>query len=326
MRLMFPLWLLWLTSAFTVPAQSSLGKLERVPLFGHEYVRLADWASANKFDLKWIRPDEEVQVKSSWSKLVFTVDSRKAQINGVTVWLSVNVAKRNGGALVSLLDFQTVIHPLLFPPRNTPGEKVKIICLDPGHGGKDPGNQSGRSLEKKLTLLMAEELQKQLKNAGFKVVLTRPEDAFVELMERPFSANRRQADLFVSLHFNAAEGSGARGVETYCLTPAHASSTNARGEGTRSGAYPANKLNDKNVMLAYQVQRALIRNAPTEDRGVRRARFAVLKSPEMPAVLIEGGFMTDPDELKRILNPTHRKKLGQAIVIGIQAYKKIVER
>ena len=121
-------------------------------------------------------------------------------------------------------------------------------------------------------------------------------------------------------------GSGAKGVETYCLTPAHASSTNARGEGTHNGSYPANKLNDKNMVLAYQVQKAIIKNLPAEDRGVRRARFAVLKSPEMPAVLIEGGFMTDPGELKRILDPTHRKKLARAIVAGLQAYKKIVER
>ena len=144
-------------------------------------------------------------------------------------------------------------------------------------------------------------------------MLSRTRDTFVELAERPFQANRQHADLFVSLHFNAAEGSGAKGVETYCLTPAHASSTNARGDGATTGAYPANKLNDKNMALAYQVQKALIRNVQVEDRGVRRARFAVLKSPDMPAILVECGFMTDPGEFKRILNPAHRKKLAQEI-------------
>ncbi len=325
MRVLLSL-LLWLAPPFLVSAQSSLRKLDRSTLFGHEYVRLSDWAAANKFELRWLRPDEELQLKSTAGRLTFTVDSRKAQINGVSVWLSVNIARHNGGVFISPLDLVTVIHPVLFPPKYPPDEKIRTICLDPGHGGKDPGNQAGPSQEKRITLLFAKELQKELKGAGFKVILTRTQDAFVELGERPFSANRRQADLFLSLHFNAAEGSGAKGVETYCLTPAHASSTNARGEGATTGSYPANKLNDKNMALAYQVQKALVRNVPVEDRGVRRARFAVLKSPEMPAILIESGFMTDAAEFKRLLNPAHRKKLAQAIVAGVQAYKQIVER
>ena len=147
MRLIFP-WLLWLAASHLVAAQSSLGKLERVPLFGHEYVRLTDWAAANKFELKWIRPDEEVQVKSSWSKLIFTVDSRKAQINGVSIWLSVNVGKRNGSALVSLLDFQTVIHPLLFPPRNNPGDKVKPSVSILAMAARIPGIKRARTWRK----------------------------------------------------------------------------------------------------------------------------------------------------------------------------------
>ena len=74
------------------------------------------------------------------------------------------------------------------------------------------------------------------------------------------------------------------------------------------------------------MQKALVKNLAAEDRGVRRARFAVLKSPEMPTVLIESGFMTDPGDLKKILDPAYRKKLARAILDGLQAYKKIVER
>ena len=79
MRLMFSLFL-WLTPVFVVSAQSSLRKLERVQLFGHEYVRLADWAAANNFELKWIRPDEELEVKSTWAKLIYTVPWRLAML------------------------------------------------------------------------------------------------------------------------------------------------------------------------------------------------------------------------------------------------------
>ena len=325
MRLVIPL-LLWWAGLLALPAQSSVGRLERFELFKNQYVRLADWAAANSFELKWIRPDEDLVVKSDWARLVFTVDSRKAEINGVSVWLSVNVAKRNGSVYVSPLDLLTIVHPVLFPPKNGPGQKIKTICLDPGHGGKDPGNQTSRIQEKKLTLLLTEELQKQLKDAGFKVVLTRSEDTFVDLAARPASANKHRADLFLSLHFNAAENSGASGVETYCLTPSHASSTNARGDGANTGAYPGNRLNDKNMALAYHMQKTLVKNLEAEDRGVRRARFAVLKAPEMPTVLIESAFMTDPGDLKKILDPAYRKKLARAIVDGVRSYKKIVER
>jgi len=307
-------------------AQSSLGRLERVQLFDREYVRLDDWAAANNFELKWTRPDKQVQAKSKWSKLVFDMDSTKAEINGVTVSLSVVIARKGGVAYISPIDLQTVINPILFPPHGKRGEKIQTICLDPGHGGKDPGNQDGRQQEKKYTLALALEVQKRLKEAGFKVVLTRSSDTYTELTERSEKANEGPADLFVSLHFNALAGSSARGPETYCLTPAHASSTNAQGEGTSNGNFPGNKNNDRNVYLAWQIQKSLITSLEMEDRGVKHARFAVLRGIEMPGVLIESGFMTYPDEAKKLYDKGFREKLAQAIVDGILAYKKVVER
>ncbi|MBI3876266.1 MAG: N-acetylmuramoyl-L-alanine amidase [Verrucomicrobia bacterium] len=325
MNLALALTWLMITSAAVAASPGSLAKLERVQLFGHEYVRLDDWAAANDFELKWLRKDELVQVKSKWSKLVFEVDSRRAEINGVTVWLSVVVARKNGGAYVSPVDLQTAIHPVLFPPRSAKDDRIKTICLDPGHGGKDPGNEEGGKLEKKFTLLLAQEVQKRLRDAGFRVVLTRTRDEFVELPDRPDFANNSRADLFVSLHFNSGPA-GARGVETYCLTPAHMSSTNARGEGTGDGGHAANKFDEKNLLLAWQLQKSLVGALDAEDRGVKRARFAVLKAPQMPAVLIEGGFMTDKDEAKKIFDASYRQKMAKAIVDGVLAYKQQVER
>ena len=120
-------------------------------------------------------------------------------------------------------------------PRKS-GKKIKTICLDPGHGGKDPGNRLPGRQEKDYTLRLAFELRDQLKQAGFKVVFTRSSDQFIELSERPELARRAGADLFVSLHFNGTDGgrAEARGSEVYCLTPAGAASTNARGEGART--------------------------------------------------------------------------------------------
>ncbi|MBI5773830.1 MAG: N-acetylmuramoyl-L-alanine amidase [Verrucomicrobia bacterium] len=301
-------------------------KLERVTLFGKEYVRLADWAGATGFSLKWTRKDEQVRLESGPARLVFEADSRKAEVNGINVWLSIPVARKNGDAYLAPLDLDTAIYPVLYPSKNSKGAKIKTICLDPGHGGRDPGNQEGARQEKKFTLALAEELGQQLRKEGFKVVFTRSTDKSVDLNLRPLMANELKADLFISLHFNAAEGTGARGVETYCLTPAHASSTNARGEGTENGALIGNRNNDKNMTLAYLVQRSLVKNLDAEDRGVRRARFAVLKTPEMPAILIEGGFMTDTAESKKIYDTAYRRKIARSILLGIQAYKQTVER
>ena len=205
---------------------------------------------------------------------------------------------------------------------------IHTIVLDPGHGGKDPGRQAGRLQEKKLTLLLAKELSDQLTRAGLKVSLTRKDDAFVELQARPELAQRRGAELFVSLHFNSADGAGGpgvKGVEVYCLAPAHTSSTNARGEGAGAGGYPGNRLDARNMLLAYQLQSALVTELRLEDRGVRRARFAVLRSAEMPAVLIEGGFMTNPAEAKNISDANYRRQMAKAIVDGVLAYKRMVE-
>src|SRR4029077_10148741 len=102
-------------------------------------------------------------------------------------------------------------------------------------------------------------------------------DKKIELPMRPELAKRRGADLFVSLHFNAFPEKSVQGAEVYCLTPAGAPSSNARGEGAGAGLFAGNRSNDKNMFLAYQLQKSLTKNLTVEDRGVHRARFWVLR-------------------------------------------------
>ncbi len=294
-------------------------------MYGRTYVRLQDWADANGFKVTNL-DKHHAQAVSKWAKLKFEIDSRRAEIDGVAVHLSVIVAARNGELYLSPLDLQHTIHPVLYPVRSTPPQKIRTICLDPGHGGNDSGKQASGHLEKKYTLKLAEELREKLVDVGFKVVFTRTTDKAVELADRPDFARRKGADLFVSLHFNSFASADAQGVEVYCLTPAGASSTNARGEGAESTSYPGNKMNSKNMLLAYQLQKNLTRNLGLDDRGVRRARFVVLKTATMPAVLIEGGFMTNAEELKRITDTERRKEMAAAIVDGILAFKRLAER
>ena len=293
------------------------------------YVPLGEWARANVFALRWIERDRTVELTGHGARLTFNVDSRsdarRAQINGVQVWLAFPVLYRNGSALISQTDLAETLGPVLAPPKNSRGIPVKTICLDPGHGGKDPGNRASSNEEKKYTLLLAQEAGAELRAAGFKVFLTRGSDTFVDLPARPETAHRRDADLFVSLHFNSTEEgrNEVKGTEVYCLTPAGATSTNARGEGDTRWVL-GNRNDEKNMLLAYQMQKSYKKNVGVEDRGVKRARFEVLREAAMPAILIEGGFMSHPSEGRKIYDPAYRKQMAHAIVEGILAYKKAV--
>jgi N-acetylmuramoyl-L-alanine amidase len=304
-------------------------RLSRTWFLGSEYVRVDDWARTSGFQVQWITWKEELKLSSASTTIVFNVDSRRILLNGVSIWLSTPIAFKNNAAYIAPLDLYTSLNPILFPGKYPPGKQVKTICLDPGHGGKDPGNKEGREQEKKYTLLLAQELKATLTKAGFQVVLTRSGDTYPELNDRPEFARKRGADVFLSLHFNSADSAAAKsvqGVEVYCLTPTHAASTNVRGATTDTGASAGNRLDAKNALLAFQIQRAIVRTVGAEDRGVRRARFVVLRLAEMPAVLVEAGFMTHPTESKKIYSAAYRQQMAQAITTGLLAYKKSVEQ
>ena len=293
---------------------------------GRNYVSLAGWARMNGFT-GWTRNGgTEFILTNKTSRIVFEKDSADATINGVDVRLSFPVAK---GGFVSQLDVDKTIRPLVFP-QAAAAKKISIVCLDPGHGGKDPGHGVGWVFprnEKTYTLALALELRQQLLKAGFGVVMTRDKDVYPELAVRADIANRKSADLFVSLHFNSFTGDpkSVSGPETYCITPVGAASSNdAEGRGLGSRASPGNRVEEKSLLLAYQVQRTLVRNLDATDRGVRRARFEVLRSTEMPAILIEGGYMSHPSEGKKIFSEDYRRQMAAAIVRGILNYQKLI--
>ncbi len=295
---------------------------------GLEYVRISDWARSNNLEMRWLKKDETFQLTNRNAKIVLTVDSREAQINGIVIWLNFPVADRNGSLCMTKMDMQYTFQPILTPPRQRSPAPIKLICLDPGHGGKDPGNFVGSNQEKKYNLLLAQEVSRLLARAGLKSFYTRSRDTYIELPDRADIAKSRNADLFVSLHFNAASSSRetVQGTEVFCLTPAGARSTNTQGEPGHTGWCTGNRNNDKNMWFAYQMQRALTRTWAEEDRGIRRARFAVLRDITMPGILIEAGFMSHPTEGKKIFDSKYRTQLAQTIVNGILAYKRSVER
>ena len=295
---------------------------------GQNYVPLATWARANGLNGYTLSRGDEIILTNRTTRLVFDVDSHDAEINGVKVRLSFSVANVKGVPLIAQLDLDTAVRPLLYPQKNY-GKKITTICLDPGHGGKDSGNRVGFGFfghsEKTYTLALALTLRDQLKKLGFNVIFTRSKDVYVDLPARPALANKNGADLFISLHFNATQTgkSEVEGPETYCITPVGAASSNAQGEGSDNGATTANRYEDKSLLLAYQMEKSLVQNLNVPDRGVRRARFAVLRDATMPAILIEGGYMTHPTESKKIYDATWRRQMASAVVKGILAYQKL---
>jgi N-acetylmuramoyl-L-alanine amidase len=305
----------------TATAPAALRNLERVTVSGSEYVRLAEWAELAGCAMKWNKQDGEIEVSGSSTRLNFSIDSRRAEISGVSVWLCLPVVNRSGVPLISLTDLGTSIEPVISPHKSA--ARVQTVCLDPGHGGVDTGEAQGRNYEKKYTLLLARETADLLVEHGFKVIMTRSNDGAVELSERPELALRQGADVFVSLHYNAAEPS-VHGVEVFCLSPAGLNSSDAGGGKSFHPAETGNAHDDRNVLLAYQVQKSISHSMPLEDLGLKRSRFEVLRLAHMPAILVEGGFLSNPAEAKEIYDAAFRKRMARAIVDGIVAYKQAV--
>jgi N-acetylmuramoyl-L-alanine amidase len=315
---------LFLTAVLAAEARVSLQNLNHTLVADSAYIRLDDWAHVAGFNMKWAKTQGTITLANPSARLELTVDSRRAEICGVNVWLSLPVVNRNGTLLLSVVDASTTLEPILFPQKSD--ARLKTICLDPGHGGKDKGYTDGRNYEKKYALLLAREVEKLLKREGLQVLLTRDSDDFVHLSDRSLMARRQGADLFVSLHYNAAPEHDIRGLEVYCLTPAGMNSSVEGGGKAPRPREPGNAHDGQNALLAYEMLKAITAGVPLEDRGMKRSRFEVLREAVMPAVLIEGGFMSNPADAKNIYDTAFRKQMAQAIVDGILAYKRTVER
>ncbi|MBU6409249.1 MAG: N-acetylmuramoyl-L-alanine amidase [Verrucomicrobia bacterium] len=294
---------------------------------GQHYISLEGWARSEGLHTTWLAA-REVQVSGRAGRMVLAINSADAEIDGVHVRLSYPLAGARGDALISVLDLDTTVRPLLFV-RRAPDDPVRTICLDPGHGGRDTGNRvhdgSWRN-EKTYTLALALELRRQLRAAGFRVILTRNRDVYVPLPERPAMANNAGADLFISLHFNATtmDRRGVEGPETYCITPIGAPSSNAQGETGNDGPTAQNQFGGSGLLLAFEMEKSLVQNLHVPDRGVRHARYAVLRDARMPAILIEGGYMTHPIEGPRIFSAAYRGQMAAAMVKGILGYEKLI--
>ncbi|KYP16756.1 N-acetylmuramoyl-L-alanine amidase LytC precursor [Streptococcus parauberis] len=193
----------------------------------------------------------------------------------------------------------------------------KVVYLDAGHGGYDPGASYFNQTEKTLNLAMQNLVKTKLEAAGYKVVLTRTDDSYMDLLPRSEKANNSLSDLFVSMHFNASTASTANGIETYYYEyyPEYPSKINETFHND------AERLT-RSSMLANAIQAATVSNTGAKNNGVLRNTFAVLRETTAPAVLLELGYMSNPTEFQRINSSAYQEKLAQGIVSGILSYYK----
>ncbi len=262
-------------------------------------------------------PMTTYQVKSDNGTMVLALGSHEASWNGIEINLGFEPQLIDGQICLHGLDLQKNLEPLLCAPPLMFG-KNPVIVIDPGHGGNNVGTHSvvdGR-FEKEFTLDWARRLKPLLETNGWTVFLTRTSDSFVTNSDRVVFAGKHHADLFISLHFNsAAPDTRQAGLETYALTPTGMPSTLTRNyTDFWSEHFPDNNFDPANLQLAVRIQSALLRATGEEDRGVRRARFMdVLHGHNHPAILIEGGYLSNPHEAGRIADPEFRQKLAEAV-------------
>ncbi len=220
---------------------------------------------------------------------------------------------------------------------------VSRIVIDAGHGGKDPGAKGycRKAREKDITLSIAKRLKKKLETRlGCEVIMTRSSDKFLTLEERTAFANTKDADLFISIHVNAHRNKSAYGVETYFLNLA--TDEDAIRVAAMENATSTKNISDLQTILMDLMQNAKINESSrlashvqtqivghlkqhyssVRDKGVKQAPFYVLLGAQMPAILVETSFISNPRECKRLMDPTYQNRLSDGIVLGIENYIK----
>lgn len=327
-------WRFFLVAALTVAGVMSAGFSLNAQTEGRtprsDAVNLMALAVQLEMAAAWMSPQKELQLTSPrGARLDFVAGSREIRINGRRVFLGEPVELERRQLFISRIDFETTVRPILSPAsRPSPGP-IRTIMIDPGHGGRDPGTRNpllGLE-EKELTLAVAFRLRDLLRRQGFRVELTRETDTFVALEERAARANAAKADLFISIHFNAVGNPAVHGTETYILTPrAHRSTGQSGATPGDLAENPGNDHDHWNALLGFLVHRQLLSDLGSFDRGLKRARFQVLREVNCPAVLVEAGYVSHPAEAARLATAEYQEELARSLAQAIQSYRRATER
>lgn len=355
--LFFAALLLFTAGCATAPRRGAFrGTLssQAVKIDGKNYIPLALITGYYQAKCEWDAVARRADLVKGNKTFSFYVGMDYVAVNGKSERLSSPVVFYEGGVAIPA-DFAIgSIGRLLGPskaggnikPPGTQKYLIRKVVIDPGHGGNDPGAIGRTGLkEKDLVLDIAKRVKEELTVNGVDVLLTRDRDRFIPLGRRAQIANESDVDFFVSIHANSARLKGARGFEVYYLSPAV--DDNARAVEAAENSflkfddssfqhrntdleatiwdlvYTENR--EESIELARYIAKAVDVSTSLHDRGVKSARFAVLKGAQMPAVLVEVGFISNPAEEKNLKNSSYRQAVASSIAKGILNYKNVYE-
>ena len=265
--------------------------------------------------LKFLSPKIEMEIRSGSDTLY---------INRILFRLSYPVVYKDSRHLFSRIDLDKLINPVLRPSYIKSAKRFRSVVIDPGHGGSDPGSKSKYGYEKDFNLKLANLLKRDLERRGFRVRMTRSGDTFPTLRDRVNFTNRVSDAIFISLHFNAYKNSSARGIETYALSPKDTGTHNSR--GIKGDVLTGNARDAENIALATAIHASLLKKTKAEDRGIKRDRFTVLADINKPAVLVEGGFLSNPVEARRIASPSYLALISTGIADAVVTYRNALRK
>lgn len=323
------LWILFLSLALGASAAVAQQEaFKKVKFQEVDFVTLESFCGVYGFDPASISRQGPFELKGNLGTLELEPGLRRMRFNGRRMWLSVGLIEDDKGRLlVAALDLDKTLEPLLRPEKIRGREPVKGVLIDAGHGGQDDGAYGRGMYEKNATLDTCQRLYRILKEKQIPAVMTRSSDLFLELAERAALANQHPGFIFVSIHYNTGP-KGSHGIETFAMTPQFAKSTGDEGKrvaGVRD-FWPGNKEDPKNILLAWLVHNEMAQlHSPEGDRGVKRARFKVLREIEIPGVLVEAGFLTHPVDGKIIASQEYRDKVALAVARAIENYMQVMD-
>jgi len=338
----------------TVPKKETASLLNQAAfsINGTGFVPASEIIQNYNADYAWDSVVRKLEIEKKGARAVFCIGADSALINGKLHKVATAVRMYSGKVVIPVA-FIPYIEQAFGGKRIFAPEGIKytmhIIVIDAGHGGKDPGTASTLGIkEKNITLNVTKQLKAYLQEEGINVVLTRDSDRFVSLWKRSEIANEKNADFFISIHVNAARHKYVNGIEVFYLSDAvddfarqTAASENAAlqyedssfcafSPKTAVAATLWDMLCTENraesTEMAEFISKGICNTLGTKSRGVKAAKFYVLKGAQMPAVLVEVGFLSNKEEAGKLKDKGYQQQLAKAIADGILLYKHQYEK
>ena len=306
---------------FLLTLTNSSASWQVVMVEGRRHVPIEDVSRFYKLQPP-VKNGKSFEMSSKGRKIRGEAGKREIFINNVKYVLCFPIRQKDGKILISAMDVTKIIEPVMRPSLIKNAAPIRTVVLDAGHGGHDSGAKGSRGIEKEAALDVVLRAKRLLEQSGYTVHLTRSRDVFVPLEDRAAFANKFPSALFISVHFNKSLTGGASGIETFALAPRGVPSMDEENFSYSDLKQHRGHARDpENIALATALHSSMLRHLRLFDRGIKRARFVVIRDIAIPGVLLEGGFMNHPVDGRMIATSQYRDAFARAILEGVGRYR-----